>query len=284
MKNNLYGQLEIVEAKEIKQSEKKKKQREFIESTVDRLSIIFDKVQKSKKYDRYIVSDREKWGVVDSKGNIIIPLKFTRITSSNDTFFRVYGENSGIFIQNKGGIIECKYQALYDYEGNELMPMSPYNKVISAGNNGLLFGFTTLQMEFNDVETNITYIGYDKRILKIDSRILCGNVNEHIQNLITLIDKDNKVYGLRIDKKFDIKQLNEVYDAIEPIVLRNYKTLTECEECLQISKEEAATVILSAVDTSSKLYIGTINNRRYLLNEHYRLKVDKKENNKYLWR
>lgn len=280
--DNIQGQIELnIDDKKVTAKDEKIKQKEIVDNTIKMLSIIYDKIQKSKRHDRYIVSDGEKWGVVDSIGNIIIPLKFTRITTSNDKLFRVYGEQSGVkvFIPMVGDM-EYKYQSVYDYEGNQLCPMMPYTKTLSIGKYGLLLGFSTTELKVNNQETHLTYIGYDKQIIEFEDNIVQAMVSKYIPEMIFVIGTDLKMRALRVDKKLEVLDLEQAYDSIRQVTGR-YKTILECQNDLNIRKNVAEMILRYMVGSPSILYLGKIKGVEYLLEEHYRPILHGDKNDKF---
>lgn len=160
------------------------------------LTMIHDRVQKSKHKDRYIVTSHGKWGVTDSQGKFIIPMVFSLIQTSNDRVFRVYGEPTGYMVGGSPFTGELKEQAVYDYDGNCIIPMGIYDKVISLGKFGLIFGQSKPNNEFKD---SIKVLKYTGEILNLANQDICLSTSAYVPNMIIV---------RKIDKRGQIDKLN----------------------------------------------------------------------------
>lgn len=261
--------------KKISIREEKRRQKEKIELTIQTLSMIFDKVQKSKNHDRYIVSDGTNWGVVDSTGTPIIPLKFTRITTSNDRVFRVYGEISIIPATNIWDINPtfAKYQGITDYDGNMLLALSPYNKILSIEKRGLLFGYSMPIDEILGVDTNIAYVDYDKGAFIFPEKIVKVYMAGYIPELILGLSEDKTAYGLRVDKELKLLDIKDAYDSIEKVKVdeESVKNLTATSYVKQLTSDDEVIKSIfghNYIDGNT-YYIGKINGREILLTSNY---------------
>ena len=127
------------EEKEAKRllKEAKIKEQQDTESKINILKMMYDTVKKSKQSDVYIVTDKDKFGVVTGDGETIIPLEFTNIHTSNDRVFKVYGDETTCY--NFTGI-SIKVWAIADYQGNLVVKPGIYSKTVNVGKRGILIG------------------------------------------------------------------------------------------------------------------------------------------------
>lgn len=199
-------------------AQKKRAEKEKIQSTIDRLSIIYDKVQKSKRADRYIVGNKDdSWGVVNSDGEIIIPFNYTRITTSNDTFFRAYGEFDIRFASMYSSV---KEQSIIDYNGNVLVGPMCFSKNLLVGKYGILLGQDASCYTPDDYEHpyQIWFVHYNNGIVSLGDDIKEARFNVNMPELIFLLNADNKIVNtIRADKEAKILELKDSFDAITPI-------------------------------------------------------------------
>lgn len=272
---------------------------------VELLSIIYDGIQKIPKTNKFIVKSKDegKMGVVDSEGNIIIPLEYTRITSSKGKLFRLYGEisyNSRTFTYRGA---TTKYQSIADLDGNILTPSIPFVTTISVGNYGILLGFdyiplkNTVNYNFNgrlvklenptDTEEigGLIYVGYDKSVIEFDESIESATysplvpdllvlnkverrVNDTAESDINRIERIDTFYGIRLDKGNEMHDIVDCYDKLERIKEKR-ETVDEYEKEYGIDTK-LAKLIKEQVDLlGTELYIANIGDSKILIDRHY---------------
>ena len=245
--------------------------------------MIYDKVQKSKSHDRYIVSDGTNWGVVDSCGVPIIPLKYTRITTSQDKFFRVYGE---VYPNYFDMMFAPKYQSIFDYDGKELNTPEPFNKHIVIKGNGLLLGYARAYQ--NQEGWHAAYADYASgKVITFDDDVHAINVNKFMPDIIMVILNKTR-HKHKIVKILDIPNIDkglqdpkDVWDSVEEFNLSDEKSITHMVEkyniqgvtgsklrALATQLEQLGLKGLTADDTPNN-YVAVLRGEAYILNEDY---------------
>ena len=260
---------------------KRVKNQEHIDRTVSVLEIIYDKVMVSKNHDRYIVGNTDgEWGVVDSNGNIIIPVKYTRITTSNDKVFRVYGESVGTKA-TMFGKFNVKVQSVFTYDGKQLIDFKPYAKALSIGKYGILLGD-----ELCTGSNDSYYIGYNGEVFHITDKLKGAYITKYVPELIVIVDESALNYnmghrpdiGIRADRdKIELKSLKDCYDELHEL---DVETMTA--NGVNYSGNEYIKGLAKQYK-KSKVYIGIINGKAILVDSDH-LPVFRKTDKKYAWK
>lgn len=238
----------------------------------DKLSIVFDDVRFAKRYDRYIVVNSDKqFGVVDLQGNVVIPIEYNKITTTNPAIFRVFGDYDQSRMASFG---KCRYEAAFDYDGNQLFPFTSFTKILLIGNNGFVFGN---EFPAKDAVNNLSpysnspmyLVNSEAKCLRIPEEYDWMAVNKQITSVVFL---GNKMRGSRtaelskaihVTNGLDIVDLKDIASEILPLqkfidtvsesyaneVKKNKKWNTGVDPAERLA--EAITVIKASFDTEN---------------------------------
>lgn len=143
----------------------------------------YDNVSNFNKFGYAIVSKNELYGVIDKTGKEVVPIKYEKITTVNDDFFRKmknkYGKEIFIFQSgNKQGIISVQDGIIINasYDSFEFITM---NYPILIGNNSDEKNIINIEnsKEFKvdiekDIEVHDNYIYIDNKYYNYDGNII----------------------------------------------------------------------------------------------------------------
>lgn len=121
------------------------------------LRVLFDTVQRV-KHDRFIIGKSGKYGVADESGNIVIPVKYSRITNS-EVFFRVYGEVIGVY-SSWNAVYYTKENGVFNMDGKEIVPLGNYPKTCNVPSFGLSL----------HSETKTILVSNKEKVIELDTK------------------------------------------------------------------------------------------------------------------
>lgn len=230
------------------------------------LSIIYDKVQRIKAKDRFIVASKEGWGVANGNGDIIIPSKFTLITYSSSKLFRVYGEGSGVYTLQ----YELKYQGVYDLNGNVMLPLGLYGECIKF-RNGLIFGQNNLTQS-NNQQGNciIAYVNSDIGCYRFEDDVNSIIVIKGVDDILLAFTVNNSCEVIRADKGFQRYSLDQAWDKLTKINLSeiNDTAYEDYLKSLGITEQLGEKILKASRVLNDKIfYIAETSESKHVLNE-----------------
>lgn len=220
-----------------------------IKEAKETLALVFDKVQHVKGTDRFIVGNKEDlWGVVDIEGNEVIPLKYTRITTTGGSYFKAYG-NKVFTTYSVMSEIDVKEQTLFDINGKVLHEHGAFSTSKLLLERGILFGQNSdsryyvpkktdkytgaLYLDFytgkvyeipsvfteisiSEVLPGIILLGFDERVISEEKLKEASNCETGIK---VKYEPNIELYGFRYDttddRDIEIKPLKDCCDTCE---------------------------------------------------------------------
>lgn len=253
----------------------------IVMDSVDKLSIVFDDVRYAKRYDRYIVVNSDKqFGVVDLQGNVVIPIEYNKITTTNPAIFRVFGDYDQSRIGSFGSL--CRYEAAFDYDGRQLFPFTSFTKIILIGGNGFIFGneFPSQDAVSNvmpNTNSPMYLVNHEAKCLRVPKEYGYAIASKYVPSIAVLVKRtanENRVDSskvVHIAKGVDIVDLVSVVDKILP--LQEFIDTVAEEYANEVKKKQRWNVKVDAMERLMEMV--TVVRTTFNYNECKALFIDK---------